>query len=145
MATDGKRTIFTSACPSAAIEAKATAAVTPGALLEQSATGIAESNDASTVFGKQPLFADYDFLGGGNVDTDWASGSTVVARRLQPGETANVLVVTGQTISSKGMGLTSNANGTLKLAAASGADFVVAYSDEIITTSGTTLVKVRGA
>lgn len=145
MATDGKRKIFTSAMPCAAIEAVTTGAVRPGSLCEQSASGAAESNDAATVFGRQSLFADYDILGAGDVDTSIPSGSTVVMRPLLKGETANLLVATGQNITSKGRGLSSNGDGTLKLALTNGTEKVVAYSDEIINTGSVTLVAVRGA
>ena len=146
MATDGKRKIFTDAVAPVAHEAAATAAVRPGALVEQSATGVAESNDASTVFGKQALFADYDILGAGDVDTSYAIGENVIFRKLPQDCTANVLVAASSNITSKGVGLASNGAGVLKIAAATGADKIIAYSDEIINTGASvTLVKVKGA
>ncbi|MEQ3653689.1 MAG: hypothetical protein ABNH21_06600 [Glaciecola sp.] len=146
MATDGKRKIFMQSMVGMVIEGLATADVRPGSIVEQSASGIAESNDIDAIFNQQTLFADYDQLGAGDVDTVIASGSTVLACPLPKGCAANVLVNSLQNITKKGMGLAPAGNGTLKLAAADGTDKVVAYSDEIINTGGSvTLVKVKGA
>lgn len=146
MATNGKRKIFTDATVPFAHEAEATAAVRPGSLVEQSSTGVAESNDASTVFGKQALFADYNTLAAGDVDTSYASGETVIFRKLPADCTANVLVAASTNITAKGIGLASNGAGVLKIAATTGADKIIAYSDEIINTGASiTLVKVKGA
>lgn len=145
MATDGKRSIFEEANPPSAMEALADAAIRPGALVEQTATGQAESNDAATVFGTQALFADRDFLQAKSVDDSWTSGEQVVSRKLPQDCVANVLVATGQAIARKGTGLSSNGDGTLKIALTDGTEKIVAYSDEIITTTAVTLVRVKGA
>lgn len=146
MAIDGKRQIFTEAKAPYAFEGAATGVVRPGSLVEQSANGIDESARASTVFNRQALFADYDNLSAGNVDTPFAVGDVVIARKLPADCSANVLVAAGQNITSTGLALSSNGDGTLKIAASTNADKIVAYSDEIINTGGTAaLVKVKGA
>lgn len=146
MATDGKRTIFQDQEQLHAIEGAATAAIRPGALVAQSASGLAESAAAATVFGEQPLFADYDFLKAGDVDTSWAAGEQVVARQLPSNKIANVLVAASQDITEKGTALSSNGDGTLKIAATGGTEQVLCYADEIFNTGASVaLVRVRGA
>ena len=139
MATKGKRSIFQDECTIKAIEGVADAAIRPGALVVQTATGLAESAVAATQFGEQSLFADYDFLKAGTVDEAWTTGETVVSRILETNRIACVLVAAGQDITSKGTPLSSNADGTLKIAvtpATVGAtsEQVLAYADEIINT-----------
>jgi hypothetical protein len=148
MAIDGKRTIFTDQKIPYAIggNTTATAAVRPGALVEQSASGIAESARAATVFNRQILFADYDRLSAGSVDDVIPVGDQVIARKLPADCSANVLVAAGQNITAPGLALSSNGDGTLKLAAATSLEKIVAYSDEIINTGASAaLVKVKGA
>lgn len=146
MATAGKRTIFQDGITLPALEGAATAAVRPGALVTRSATGMAESALAATVFGQQPVFADYNFLQAGTVDQSWAIGENVVARQLESGRIACVLVAAGQDITTKGTALSSNGDGTLKIAATDGTEQVVCYAEEIINTgAAAALVRVRGA
>jgi hypothetical protein len=144
MADKGKRLIFSDDCQLPAQEGIATAAIRPGALVVQSASGLTESTNAATVFGTTALFADYNFLEGKDVDTSWEAGNTAVARQPGSNKQANVLVATGQTISARGVAMSSNGDGTLKIAATDGTEQVLAVSDEIITTTAVTLVRVRG-
>jgi len=151
MATAGKRTIFQDGCTLPAIEAPATAAVRPGALVAQSATGIAESAQAATQFGAQPLFADYNMLAAKTVDDSYAIGENVIARQLESGKIACVLVAAGQDITAKGTPLSSNGDGTLKIAVTPAtvgttSEQVLCYAEEIINTgAAVALVRVRGA
>lgn len=146
MATDGKRTIFQDQEQLHAIEGEALGDIRPGALVAQAAGGLDESAQAATVFGAQPLFADYNFLQAGDVDTDWPEGSWVVARQLPSNKIANVLVAAGQNITARGTALASNGDGTLKIAETDGTEQVLCYADEIINTGASaTLVRVRGA
>lgn len=146
MATKGKRSIFQDACTIKAIEGVADAAIRPGALVVQTATGLEESDVAATVFGAQHLFADYNFLQAGTVDDSWEADETAVARVLETNRIANVLVAAGQDITSEGVALSSNGDGTLKIAATEGTEEVLAHSNEIINTgAAVTLVRVRGA
>lgn len=146
MATNGKRAIFVDGCTLPVIEGVATAAVRPGALVELSAAGLAENNNAATVFGTMPVFADYNMLQAKPVGTSWAIGENVICRQLEQGKIANVLVAASQNITSRGVGLSSNGAGALKIALTNGTEHIVAYSDEIINTGGSVaLVRVRGA
>lgn len=146
MATDGKRTIFTDEFQLYATEAAATGSVRPGALVALSASGVAESGAAATVFGEQAMFADYDFMKAGSVDDAHATGDLVVSRLLKTGCHANVLVAAGQNITSRGTALSSNGDGTLKIAATDGSEQVHCYANEIINTGGAVaLVWVKGA
>lgn len=56
-----------------------------------------------------------------------------------PGEYYNFVLADSQTVT-KGLGLTSNGDGTLKIATVTGAtvDIVLCYADEAVTTSGAT-------
>ena len=74
----------------------------------------------------------------------------MVAIKARSGDILNVLVATGQAIASKGTPLSLNGAGLLKIAvtpATVGAtsEQVLAYADEIVTTTGTQLVRVRVA
>lgn len=147
MALKGKRLIFADACSPKAQELPATTAtILPGNVLENVAGGYALSDDASTVFGKPLLIADYNFLAAGDVDTAYADGDVVYARTLPKDDFANVRVAASQNITLLNTGLARNGDGTLKIGATDGTDAIVAYADEIINTGGAAaLVRVRGA
>lgn len=134
-------------CMPNVIEAEADAAITPGTLLEQSATGFAASTKLATNTDQLPLFADKDQQRSRSVTDDWTIDQNMVAILAQSGDILNVLVATGQTLS-VGEALVSNGAGLLTAATdvvddAGGAQHPVAYADEALTTSGTTLVRVR--
>lgn len=145
MAVAGKRNIFNDMHQPEAVEGVALQAdILPGMLVTQTATGFNKNANAATVFGYQPLFADKDLVKMGSVDDVLTQNENMVARPLKANESANALVATGQTINAPRMGLTSNGDGSLKIAATDGTEYIVAYSDEIITTTAATLVRVRG-
>ena len=81
MTIAGKRSIFVDGCTLPAQEGAAIAAVRPGAIVDFTATGLQEDASAATVFGAQPLFADYDMLKAGTVDDSIAIGENVIARQ----------------------------------------------------------------
>ena len=148
MAIKGKRLIFCDECTLPDQEGVATAAIRPGALVTFAAAGagLVESAEAATVFGSEKLFADYDMLKGGTVDDSWAINEYAISRQLESGKRANVLVAAAQNITKRGVGLASNGDGTLVIAAVDGTEDVICYSDEIINTGGAVaLVRVRGA
>ena len=147
MSTLGKRVIYAGPAGEGAlmVEGIALDAVVPGSLVTSVATGIQTSADASTVFGTLPLFANKDELRSRSVDDAWTINESMVAIQPKSGEFINALVATGQTITKVGTGLASNGDGTLKIAAVNGTDAVICYSDEIVTTTATTLVRVRVA
>ena len=148
MATKGKRVIYAGqadhghAGKPLNVEGKALSAVRAGALCAQAATGIDESAAAATVFGASRLWADKDQQRTKTVDDPWVINENMVAIQARSGEAFNVLVATGQAITKRGTALSSNGDGTLKIAATGGAEEVLAYSDEIITTTGVELVLV---
>jgi len=147
MATKGKRLIFTDAYSPCAQEGNALDAdILPGMLVKQAATGINKSTEAATVFGSQFLIADYDMLAAGYVDDAWTLNENMIARQLPRDMRANVRVATGQNITAVGIGLSSNGDGSLKIAATDGTEEIKCVSDEIINvTVANTLVRVRGA
>lgn len=147
MAIKGKRLIFCDAYSPKAQEGIALdAGILPGSLVDFAATGINQYTDAATVFGGQVLIADYDINAAGDVDTAWTQNESMVSRALPTDCRANVLVADGNNITSVGTALSSNGDGTLKIAATDGTEKVLAYSDEIINVSGAdALVRVRGA
>lgn len=146
----GKRTIFvggenyahvtTDDQPSIA----GAAGILPGNLLQTSATGFVIHATAGATDKPIVLIADMPLDVAQGVNTAYASGDTVNAFQLLPGMKANVLVATGQTITKFGTPLTSNGAGLFRIATPA-TEEVLAYADEIITTSATTLVRVRGA
>lgn len=146
MATKGKRLIFSGAMTLPATEAIAlTATIKPGFSVTHTALGLTNNVSASTVFGYPNLFADYDILAAGNVDTALTINETMIARELCQGATANLVVATGNNITKRGVALTSNGAGKLKIAAVNGDDYILAYSDEIINVTSDALVRVKGA
>jgi len=129
------------------IEGVALAATAPGTVVEQVATGLQANAAAATVFGQELLVADKDQARSKSVDDAWTISENMVAIKARSGDILNVLVATGQTISAKGTPLSLNGAGLLKIAVTPAtvgvtSEQVLAYADEIITTSATTLVRV---
>jgi hypothetical protein len=127
------------------VEGIATEACVPGSVLDFAAAnaGLELADDAATVFGKLSLVADKDQMRSLPVTTAWTIGGTMVAIQPRSGELVNVLVITGQAIK-RGTALCRSATpGALKIAATDGTDDIFGYSDEIITTDATELVRVR--
>lgn len=150
MSTEGKRVIYVGPADGGTsspltVEGKAIAATAPGTVMEITATGLQASTVAHNVFGQVFLVADKDQQRSKSVDDAWTINENMVAIQPRSGEFVNVLVATGQAITKVGTALTRNGAGLLKLAATNGNDEIVAYSDEIVTTSATTLVRVRVA
>ena len=147
MSAIGKRVIYAGAVDSAHdkplhVEGVAVDAFLPGTVLKQSASGIETSDVAATVFGQQTLIADKDQMRSKSVDDAWTISENAVAISPRSGEFLNVLVATAQVLI-VGTALTRNTSGLLVVAATDGTEEIVAHSDEALTTSGTTLVRVR--
>ena len=153
MATKGKRNIYVGpadhghAGKPLHVEGKALGVVRPGALLSDAATGLDENAVIETTFTASRLWADKDQQRTKTVDDDWAINENMVAIQARSGEFLNVLVADAQAITKRRMPLSSNADGTLKIATITAAlgvtsGQILAYSDEIITTSGVELVRV---
>lgn len=127
-------------------EGVCTEAALPGAVLDYAAAnaGFELMDDAATVFGKPLLVADKDQMRTKSVDDAWTVSENMVAIRPRSGEFLNVLVITGQALA-KGTPLTRSAAtpGALVIAATDGTEEVLCYSDEIVTTTATQLVRVR--
>jgi len=141
-----KNIIFTDAHAPFAQELVATeAGILPGSLVKTVATGYAKSDVAATVFGNKFLVADYAFLSAGDVSDAYAVGDNVVARELKQDKGANVLVAGSQNITVLNTPLSSNGDGTLKIAATDGTEQILAYADEVINVTTAQLVRVRGA
>lgn len=153
MSTIGKRTIYAGPAGSGKplnIEGVALEAVAPGTVVEQTATGIQANAAAATVFGQELIVADKDQQRSKSVDDAWTIGENMVAIKVRSGERLNALVATGQAISTKGTPLSLNGAGLLKIAVTPASvgttsEQVLAFADEIITTTETTLVRVRVA
>ena len=134
------------------VEGLAIDAFTPGELLVQAASGLATASAAATVFGAECIIAKEISEGeGGTIATAYTVGDTAVGIVVRSGEIVNVAVAASQNITKKGTPLSSNGDGTLKIAvtpATVGAtsEQVLFYSDEIINTGGAVaLVTVRKA
>jgi hypothetical protein len=149
----GKRTIYVGpadhghAGKPLNVEGKALGVVRPGSLLAEAATGLDESAQAAIIFGASRLWADKDQQRTKTVEDDWVINENMVALQARSGEFLNVLVATGQAITKRRTPLSSNGDGTLKIAvtpATVGAtsEEILAYSDEIVTTTGVELVAV---
>ena len=154
MSAIGKRVIFVGPADGAnqkplTVEGVAVAATAPGTILKETASGLEANDVAATQFGEQLIVADKDQMRSKSVDDNWTINENMVAIIPRSGEVINALVATGQTLI-KGDALSRNGAGLLKKAvtpATVGAtsEEVVAYADEAITTTATTLVRVRVA
>jgi hypothetical protein len=152
MSTIGKRVIYVGGAGDnnstpRNVEGEAVSAVLPGTLLAESASGLDASAASATTTSQLPLFADKDQLKSKSVDDAWTINQNMVAILGRSGDFLNVLVATGQTLSI-GEALVSNGAGLLIAATdvvddAGGSQHIICYSDEALTTSGTTLVRVR--
>ena len=101
------------------------------------------------VFGEPLLIADKDQLRSKSVDDVWVTGENMVAILPRSGEILNALVATGQTLI-VGSPLARNGSGLLKLATTPStvgatSEEIACFADEVITTTSTTLVRVRAA
>jgi len=150
MSTISKRTIYVGPAGEdnskpLNVEGVALAAILPGTLLTQAATGLQANSKVHTEFGSELLIADKDQQRSKSVDDAWTINENMVAIKGRSGEFLNVLVATGQAITAKGTALAHNGSGVLKISATNGSEQVLAYADEIVTTTGTQLVRVRVA
>lgn len=105
-------------------------------------------NHDSAGNGGKLYVADLNYLEQKNVDEALTVGDTVQAFSPRPGEEYNVMVAASQDITAVDTGLTSNGDGTLKIATVTGAtpDVVLFYADEVINTGGSTaLVRCKVA
>ncbi len=149
MSTLGKRVIYVGPADGSShkplnIEGVATEAILPGTIVDFAAAnaGFEASDAAATVFGELFMVADKDQQRSRSVDTAWTINENMVAIQPRSGEFINALVVTGQALV-KGTALTRVAPGLLTIAATDGTVDIVAYSDEIVTTTASQLVCVR--
>jgi hypothetical protein len=124
------------------VEGLAVDAFKPGTLLVQSASGLATSTKTATVFSSEALVAlEYGAHVGtqGSVDVAYTIGDRAIAGMARSGEFYQVRVANAQTLA-KGTPLSSNGNGTLKVAVVPAtvgttSEQVLFYSDEAVTTS----------
>jgi len=147
MSSIGKRTIYVGAAGSnnstpLNIEGVAIAATLAGTYLSQSASGLAANANAATVFGNLPIFADKDQMRSKSVDDAWTINENMVAIQGRSGDLLNVLVATAQTLVI-GDPLVSNGAGLLVKGSGASTQSVVCHADEALTTSGTSLVRVK--
>ena len=152
MSAIGKRVIYAGPADGANnkplnIEGIAVSAIAPGTFLKRTTAGLDVNDIAAIIFGEQTIIADKDQQRSKSVDDAWTINENMVAIAPRSGEFVNVLVATGQTLE-RGSPLSRNGAGLLKLAvtpATVGAtsEEIVGFSDETITTSATTLVRVR--
>ena len=116
-------------------------AMLPGTLLDAVATGLQTSTRVATTFGGTPIFANRDVMRQKNMDEAWVISESMQAVEFRSGEFGCVRVAAGQNITKRRTALSSNGDGTLKIAvtpATVGAtsEEILCYSDEIINTGG---------
>ena len=70
------------------------------------------------------------------MDAAWVINESMQAVEFRSGEFGCVRVAAGQNITKRRTALSSNGNGTLKIAATGGTEEILCYSDEIINTGG---------
>jgi len=157
MSVKGKRVIWvgpadgSNAKPSN-VEGKAVAATPPGSVISQAAAGagLKLADHAATLFGIPFIVADKDQMRSKSVDDSWTIAENMVGIKPRSGEYINVLVITGQALVIDTPLSMSGTAGALKIAvtpAIVGAtsEEVLCFADEVVTTTGTQLVRVRVA
>ena len=119
------------------VEGLAVDAFTPGELLERTSAGLATSNNAATLFGSEYIVAkEISESEGGDISTAYTIGDTAQGVKARSGELLNVMVAISQNINTSGKALSSNGDGTLKIAVLDGTEEILFYSEEIVNTSG---------
>jgi len=142
MSTKGKRVIWVGPADGSNakplnVEGIAVAAHLPGTPLALSATSL--GLEAAAQGDNLLLVADKDQMRGKSVDDAWTINENMVAIKPRSGEFVNVLVVTAQALV-RGTPLTVPlAGGPLAIGTEANA---VCYSDEVVTTTATQLVRV---
>ncbi len=116
--------------------------IKPGHLVIKSSDQYINHNSAGNAAAYR--IADMDFIRNGKVTDTLVAGDTAQAFIPRVGETYNVVVGASQTIVVDSP-LTSNANGTVKLATVTGAtpDVVLFYAEEAVTTGGGATARIR--
>lgn len=134
-------------CHALRVEGLAVDGFLPGTLVKRTASGLAATDKAATVFDSEALIAEeYGSHVDQGVDTAYTIGDTAISVNVRSGEFVNVRVATGQNITSKGTALSSNGDGQLKIALTNGTEQILFYADEVVnTTANNTLVKARKA
>lgn len=127
-------------------EALTVTAFLPGTLLEQSASGFAATNNASTTFGNAFIVAkEQPSTLGGGIDTLTTVGDTTEAVLPETGDYVYLRMAIANIVS-KQVAIASNGNGQFKIGALGGTEQIFAYSEEIINvTVAGTLVLCRVA
>ncbi len=134
------------------VEGKVLDAFVPGEILKQTATGLATSDLTATVFNSECLVApEIGAHLGADITTAYTVNETGKAIVARSGEFLNVMVAASNNITTKGVAMSHNGDGTLKIAvvpAVVGAtsEQILFYSDEIINVTGSpALVRMRKA
>lgn len=125
------------------VEGIALDAVAPGTLVALSSSGLSTSAAAATAFSQQLMVADKDQMKSKSVDDAWTINESMVAIAPRSGEFLNVIVAAGNNITSRGIPLSRNGAGLLKIAVTDGSEQILCYSDEIINVTADALVCVR--
>ena len=130
-------------------EGKAVSDIMPGTFVKEMEDGLDVNDIDAVVFGEPLLVADKDQLRSKGVDDVWLAGENMVGILPRSGEIINALVATGQTLI-VGSPLARNGSGLLKLATTPStvgatSEEIACFADEVITTTATTLVRVRAA
>ena len=89
MSAIGKRTIYVGPAEGGAplnVEAKALAAIAPGTVVEEVATGLQANANAATVFGQELLVADKDQMRSKSVDDAWTINENMDAIKARSGD-----------------------------------------------------------
>lgn len=123
------------------LEGLAIDSMLPGTLLDVKALGLETSAQAATTAGITPVFANRDVMRQKNMDVAWVIAESMQAVEFRSGEFGTVRVAASQDITKRRTPLSSNGDGTLKIAVTPvtvgvTSEEIICYSDEIINTGG---------
>ncbi len=125
------------------VEGQADDAIIPGSLVERTSTGLATSDNVATVFNSEVLVAiEEGSHRGGTVTTPYTVGDVAMAAKLRSGEFVLVRVAAAQNITVTGTPLSSNGDGTAKIALTDGTEQILLYAEEVINTGGSVALVV---
>lgn len=125
------------------------AGILPGSVLDYAAAnaGFELMDDAATVKGKPLMVADKKDFGTALITTAWTIAENMVGIKPRSGDMIYVLVITGQALALGTAMTRSTTPGALVIATIASPQLheILCYSDEIVTTAATQLVRMRVA
>lgn len=113
----------------------------PGTLVVKGTAGLATSTKSATVFNSEALVAiEQGANVGAVITTPWVVGETGKAIQVLSGQSVAIRVAAGNNITAPRTALSSNGDGTFKIAATDGTEQILFYADQVVNVTAVQLV-----